>query len=39
MGVTAANGRTCIIASSREAKKLGIKTGARSWEAQKSVLM
>ena len=35
MGVTAANGRTCIIASSREAKKLGIKTGARSWEAQK----
>ncbi len=35
MGVTAANGRTCIIASSREAKKLGIKTGARSWEAYK----
>ena len=35
MGVTAQNGRTCIIASSREAKKLGIKTGSRSWEAQK----
>lgn len=33
MGVTAANGRTCIIASSREAKKLGIKTGTRSYEA------
>lgn len=35
MGVTAANSRTCIIASSREAKRLGIKTGARSFEAQK----
>lgn len=35
MGVTATNGRTCIIASSREAKKLGIKTASRSWEAQK----
>ncbi|MBI4096757.1 MAG: DNA polymerase IV [Candidatus Levybacteria bacterium] len=35
VGVTAANGRTCIIASSREAKKLGIKTGTRSWEAYK----
>lgn len=35
IGVTATNGRTCIIASSREAKKLGIKTGTRSWEAQK----
>ena len=33
MGVTAANGRTCIIASSREAKKMGIKTGARTYEA------
>jgi DNA polymerase-4 len=33
MGVTAANGRTCIIASSREAKRLGIKTGTRSHEA------
>ena len=35
LGVTAANGRTCIIASSREAKKLGIKTGARTYEAIK----
>lgn len=33
MGVTAANGGTCIIASSREAKRLGIKTGTRSYEA------
>ena len=33
LGVTATNGRTCIIASSREAKRLGIKTGARSYEA------
>jgi len=33
VGVTAANGRTCIIASSREAKRLGIKTGTRSYEA------
>ncbi|OGH19311.1 MAG: hypothetical protein A3D74_01495 [Candidatus Levybacteria bacterium RIFCSPHIGHO2_02_FULL_37_13] len=35
LGVTAANGRTCIIASSREAKKIGIKTGARTYEAIK----
>jgi len=35
IGVTAANSRTCIIASSREAKRLGIKTGARSYEAQR----
>jgi DNA polymerase-4 len=35
LGVTATNGRTCIIASSREAKKLGIKTGTRSYEAIK----
>lgn len=32
IGVTATNGRTCIIASSREAKRLGIKTGDRTWE-------
>lgn len=32
VGVTATNGRTCIIASSREAKRLGIKTGDRTWE-------
>jgi DNA polymerase IV len=35
LGVTAANSRTCIIASSREAKRLGIKTGTRSFEAFK----
>ncbi len=35
IGVTAANSRTCIIASSREAKRLGIKTGTRSYEALK----
>ncbi|MCL5113825.1 MAG: hypothetical protein M1372_01495 [Patescibacteria group bacterium] len=35
IGVSAKNGRTCIIASSREAKKLEIKTGARSFEAIK----
>ena len=33
IGVTATNGRSCIIASSREAKKLGIKTGSRTFEA------
>lgn len=32
VGVTATNGRTCIIASSREAKNLGVKTGDRTWE-------
>jgi len=35
LGVTATNGRTCIIASSREAKRLGIKTGSRTYEALK----
>lgn len=34
IGVTAANGRTCIIASSREAKLLGITTGTRTFDAQ-----
>lgn len=33
LGVTATNGRNCIIASSREAKKLGIGTGSRVHEA------
>lgn len=33
IGVTATNGRTCIIASSREAKKFGIKTGDSTWES------
>ncbi len=35
IGVTAQNGRTCIIASSKEAKRLGIKTGSRSYDAFK----
>lgn len=35
IGVTATNGRTCIIAASREAKKLGIPSVTRVWEAQK----
>lgn len=34
IGVTATNGRTCIIASSREAKRLGIKTGTRTYDAK-----
>lgn len=35
IGVTAANGRTCIIAASREAKKFGVKNVTRVWDAQK----
>jgi DNA polymerase-4 len=35
VGVTARNGRNCIIAASREAKKLGIKTGSRRYDALK----
>lgn len=34
IGVTATNGRTCIIAASREAKKMGIKSPSRTWEAK-----
>jgi DNA polymerase-4 len=34
LGVTATNGRNCIIASSREAKKLGIGTGSRVHDAR-----
>jgi DNA polymerase-4 len=37
IGVTAHNGRTCIIAASREAKKLGIKSPSRTWEALQKV--
>lgn len=37
IGVTAQNGRTCIIAASREAKKLGIKSPSRTWEAVQKV--
>lgn len=35
IGVTATNGRTCIIAASREAKKKGVKSVTRVWDAQK----
>lgn len=37
IGVTAQNGRTCIIAASREAKKLGVKSPSRTWEALKII--
>jgi len=33
IGVTATNGRTCVIASSREAKRKGVKTGSRTQDA------
>ena len=32
VGVVATNGRTCIIAASREAKKMGVKSPSRTWE-------
>ncbi len=35
MGVTAQNGRNCIIAASREAKRLGIKGGSGRYDALK----
>lgn len=35
IAVTARNGRTCIIASSRQAKKYGVVTGMRTFEAQR----
>lgn len=37
IGVTATNGRTCIIAASKEAKKLGIKSPSVTWEALKII--
>jgi len=37
VGVTAQNGRTCIIAASREAKKLGVKSPSRTFEALEKV--
>ena len=37
IGVTAQNGRTCIIAASREAKKLGIKSPSRTFDALRIV--
>lgn len=33
IGVTAQNGRTCIIAASREAKKLGVRSPSRTFDA------
>src|SRR5437870_3077152 len=35
LGVTATNGRNCIIAASREAKKAGIKSPSRTYEAKR----
>ncbi len=35
IGITATNGRTCIIAASREAKKLGIRSPSLTYEAKK----
>ncbi|HRN96529.1 MAG TPA: DNA polymerase IV [Candidatus Levybacteria bacterium] len=37
LAVTATHGRTCIIAASREAKKLGVKSPSRLWEMQQLV--
>ena len=37
IGVTAQNGRTCIIAASKEAKKLGVKSPSRTFEALEKV--
>ncbi len=37
IGVTAQNGRTCIIAASREAKKLGVKSPSRTFDALEKV--
>lgn len=34
IGITAANGRNCIIAASREAKKRGVKSPSPAWEAK-----
>lgn len=35
LGVTATNGRSCIIAASREAKRLGIKSPSTTYDAKK----
>lgn len=37
IGVTAQNGRTCIIAASREAKRLGVKSPSRTFDALEKV--
>jgi len=34
VGVIKGPGRTCVIAASKEAKKFGVKTGTRTWEAK-----
>lgn len=35
IGITATNGRTCIIAASREAKQYGVKSPSRTFDAQR----
>ncbi len=35
IGITATNGRTCIIAASREAKKYGVRSPSNTYEAKK----
>ena len=35
IGITAENGRNCVIAASREAKKLGVKSPSTTWEAKR----
>ena len=35
IGITAENGRNCVIAASREAKKLGVKSPNTTWEAKR----
>ena len=35
IGVTAENGRNCVIAASREAKALGVKSPSTTWEAKR----
>src|SRR3989344_3530257 len=37
IGITAENGRNCIIAASREAKKLGLKSPNNTWEAKRLI--
>ncbi len=35
IGITAQNGRNCVIAASREAKKMGVKSPNTTWEAKR----
>ncbi|HVZ66786.1 MAG TPA: DNA polymerase IV [Patescibacteria group bacterium] len=37
IGVTAQNGRNCIIAASREAKRLGLKSPGNTWNAKRLI--